>query len=259
MFLGPRRDPPRLFARMPAPAIGDAQRSFSSPGDPRPPRYAPRQRMTAGRDDVPVPAAQPHGPCRDVRGAIALGACIRCLLELHQSLAAYALIVGASSLSLVVYVLTGQISFCQYSFRRDRRVSPVGPSSGGPRPGGFWPRLVLGRHLPSIVSGWRSGSRHCGCRARPRDALRSRSRCFFDHFPAASERVIRSRGCGSSWTVAPLSFPRASRRRRLRPSIPVHPGRVPPRTVLAFWNLSSAKTGRVLRAIRTESRRRRAA
>src|SRR6267142_2013287 len=103
------------------------------------------QRISAGRDYVPVPAGD-NPPVRRVIVATAIGLAVVIPLLLssyYQSLAAYSLIVGLIVLSLVVLTgLAGQVSFCQYSF------AAIGAFTVGSLVGGhgwsFWPALLLG-------------------------------------------------------------------------------------------------------------------
>ena len=111
-----------------------------------------RQRISAGREYAPVPAAD-NPPVRRAIVAAAIGLGIMFPLTFsgyYQSLAAYALIVGLIVLSLVVLTgLVGQISFCQYSF------AAIGAFTVGSLVGGhhwsFWPALLLGVAFAVVV------------------------------------------------------------------------------------------------------------
>ncbi len=111
-----------------------------------------RQRISAGREYAPVPAAD-NPPVRRAIVAAAIGLGIMVPLAFssyYQSLAAYALIVGLIVLSLVVLTgLVGQISFCQYSF------AAIGAFTVGSLVGGhgwsFWPALLLGVAFSIVV------------------------------------------------------------------------------------------------------------
>ncbi|MFL5942042.1 MAG: ABC transporter permease [Gaiellaceae bacterium] len=212
------------------------------------PRARLRQRISAVREYAPVPAAD-NPPVRRtiVAAAIGLGILIPLLFSAYyQSLAAYALIVGLIVLSLVVLTgLVGQISFCQYSF------AAIGAFTVGSLVGGhgwsFWPALLLGVVF-SIGVGVLVGIPALRLSGLFLAILTVAVALFFDHFLLAPGTWDSFSGGISSWSVERPSFlgislagPYAFYLFTLGVFLVA---------VLAVWNLSRSKTGRVLRAIR---------
>src|SRR3954470_8778303 len=207
------------------------------------------QRISAAaKEYAPVPAAD-NPPVRFVvvGTGIGLGVFFPVLLSsYYQSLAAYSLIVGLIVLSLVVLTgLVGQVSFCQYSF------AAIGAFTVGSLVGGhgwsFWPALLLGV-IASIVVGVLVGIPALRLSGLFLAILTIAVALFFDKFLLASGTWDAFSGGISSWTVGRPSFlgislagPYAFYLFTLGVFL---------LAVLAVWNLSRSKTGRVLRAIR---------
>jgi branched-chain amino acid transport system permease protein len=206
------------------------------------------QRISAGRDYVPVPATD-NPPVRRVivATAIGLGIVIPLLFSnYYQSLAAYSLIVGLIVLSLVVLTgLTGQISFCQYSF------AAIGAFTVGSLVGGhgwsFWPALLLGV-IFSIGVGVLVGIPALRLSGLFLAILTIAVALFFDHFLLAPGTWDSFSGGISSWTLARPRFLGVSLAGAY--AFYLFTLAVFLVAVLAVWNLSRSKTGRVLRAIR---------
>ena len=207
-----------------------------------------RQRISAAREYVPVPAAD-NPPIRRgvVAGAIALGIVVPLLLSsYYQSLAAYSLIVGLIVLSLVVLTgLVGQISFCQYSF------AAIGAFTVGSLVGGhgwsFWPALVLGV-VCSIGVGVLVGIPALRLQGLFLAILTIAVALFFDRFLLAPGTWDSYSGGPSSWTLGRPTFLGISLSGDY--AFYLFTLVVFLLSVLAVWNLSKSKTGRVLRAIR---------
>jgi branched-chain amino acid transport system permease protein len=207
-----------------------------------------RQRISAGREYAPVPSAD-NPPVRRtiVAAAIGFGILVPLLLSgYYQSLAAYSLIVGLIVLSLVVLTgLVGQISFCQYSF------AAIGAFTVGSLVGGhgwsFWPALALGVAF-SIGVGVLVGIPALRLSGLFLAILTVAVALFFDHFLLAPGTWDSFSGGISSWTVGRPSFLGIS----LNGSYAFYLFTLGVflAAVLAVWNLSRSKTGRVLRAIR---------
>jgi branched-chain amino acid transport system permease protein len=207
-----------------------------------------RQRLTVGREYAPVPAAD--NP-RVRRGVVAAAAGLGILIPLalssyYQSLAAYSLIVGLIVLSLVVLTgLVGQVSFCQYSF------AAIGAFTVGSLVGGhhwnFWPALLLGV-LFSIGVGVLVGIPALRLSGLFLAILTIAVALFFDNFVLAPGTWNSFSGGISSWSVGRPSLFGES----LNGSYAFYLFTVGVflLAVLAVWNLSRSKTGRVLRAIR---------
>jgi branched-chain amino acid transport system permease protein len=205
-------------------------------------------RISAGRDYVPVPATD-NPPVRRVivATAIGLGIVIPLLFSsYYQSLAAYALSVGLIVLSLVVLTgLTGQVSFCQYSF------AAIGAFTVGSLVGGhgwsFWSALLLGVTF-SIGVGVLVGIPALRLSGLFLAILTIAVALFFDHFLLAPGTWDSFSGGISSWTLARPSFLGISLAGAY--AFYLFTLAVFLTAVLAVWNLSRSKTGRVLRAIR---------
>src|SRR4051812_7451462 len=207
-----------------------------------------RQQISAGREYAPVPAAD-NPPVRRtiVAAAIGLGILIPLLSpSYYQSLAAYSLILGLIVLSLVVLTgLVGQISFCQYSF------AAIGAFTVGSLVGGhgwsFWPALVLGVVF-SIGVGVLVGIPALRLSGQFLAILTIAVALFFDKFLLAPGTWDSFSGGISSWTLARPSFLGIS----LEGAYAFYLFTLGAflLAVLAVWNLSRSKTGRVLRAIR---------
>src|SRR6266404_3312331 len=206
------------------------------------------QRISAAREYVPVPATD-NPPVRRavVAGAIGLGIVIPLLLSsYYQSLAAYSLIVGLIVLSLVVLTgLVGQISFCQYSF------AAIGAFTVGSLVGGhgwsFWPALLLGV-VCSIGVGVLVGIPALRLSGLFLAILTIAVALFFDNFLLAAGTWNSFSGGISSWTLRRPSFLGISLEGAY--AFYLFTLGVFLVAVLAVWNLSRSKTGRVLRAIR---------
>ncbi len=207
-----------------------------------------RQRITAGRDYMPVPATG-NAPLRRlvVGTALGLGILVPLLLSgYYQYLAADALIVGLIVLSLVVLTgLVGQISFCQYSF------AAIGAFTVGSLVGGhhwnFWPALALGV-VASIGVGVLVGIPALRLSGLFLGILTIAVALFFDNFLLAPGTWDSFSGGISSWTVGRPSFLGVSLNGGY--AFYLFALGVFGVAVLAVWNLSRSKTGRVLRAIR---------
>jgi branched-chain amino acid transport system permease protein len=208
-----------------------------------------RQRISAAaREYAPVPASD-NPPVRRavVAAGIGLGIVAPLLLSsYYRSLAAYSLIVGLIVLSLVVLTgLVGQVSFCQYSF------AAIGAFTVGSLVGGhgwsFWPALVLGV-VCSIVVGVLVGIPALRLSGLFLAILTIAVALFFDKFLLAPGTWDSFSGGVSSWTVGRPSFLGIS----LAGAYPFYLFTLAVflLAVLAVWNLSRSKTGRVLRAIR---------
>jgi branched-chain amino acid transport system permease protein len=207
-----------------------------------------RQRISGVKEYAPVPAAD-NPPVRRaiVAAAIGLGILVPLLFSsYYQSLAAYALIVGLIVLSLVVLTgLVGQISFCQYSF------AAIGAFTVGSLVGGhgwsFWPALLLGVAF-SIAVGMLAGIPALRLSGLFLAILTVSVALFFDHFLLAPGTWDSFSGGISSWSVGRPSFLGIS----LDGSYAFYLFTLGVflAAVLAVWNLSRSKTGRVLRAIR---------
>jgi branched-chain amino acid transport system permease protein len=207
-----------------------------------------RQQLSAVREYAPVPAAD-NPPVRRtiVAAAIGLGILIPLLFSsYYQSLAAYSLILGLIVLSLVVLTgLVGQISFCQYSF------AAIGAFTVGSLVGGhgwsFWPALLLGVVF-SIGVGVLVGIPALRLSGLFLAILTVAVALFFDHFLLAPGTWDSFSGGISSWSVGRPSLLGIS----LDGSYAFYLFTLGVflAAVLAVWNLSRSKTGRVLRAIR---------
>lgn len=206
------------------------------------------QRSSAAREYAPV-AATDNPPVRRmiVAGAIAAGIFGPLLLSgYYQSLAAYSLIVGLIVLSLVVLTgLVGQVSFCQYSF------AAIGAFTVGSLVGGhgwsFWPALLLGVVF-SIGVGVLVGIPALRLSGLFLAILTIAVALFFDKFLLAPGTWDSFSGGISSWTVGRPSFLGISLEGAY--AFYLFTLAVFLLAVLAVWNLSRSKTGRVLRAIR---------
>jgi branched-chain amino acid transport system permease protein len=202
------------------------------------------KRIAAAREYAPVPATD-NPPLRraTVGAGIGLGMVLPLLLSsYYQSLAAYALIVGLIVLSLVVLTgLVGQVSFCQYSF------AAIGAFTVGSLVGGhgwsFWPALLLGV-AASIVVGVLVGIPALRLSGLFLAILTIAVALFFDKFLLAPGTWNSFSGGISSWAVARPGFIAGAY------SFYLFTLAVFLLAVLAVWNLSRSKTGRVLRAIR---------
>ncbi|MGH3008999.1 MAG: ABC transporter permease [Gaiellaceae bacterium] len=207
-----------------------------------------KQRIAAGREYLPVPAAD-HPPVRRgiVTAAIALGVLIPLGLSgYYQYLAADAVIVGLIVLSLVVLTgLVGQISFCQYSF------AAIGAFTVGSLVGGqawnFWPALAVGV-VASICVGVLVGIPALRLSGLFLGILTIAVALFFDRFLLAPGTWDSFSGGISSWTVGRPSFLGASLNGGY--AFYLFALAVFLLGALGVWNLSRSKTGRVLRAIR---------
>jgi branched-chain amino acid transport system permease protein len=207
-----------------------------------------RQRISTAREYVPVPATD-NPPVRRavVSAAIGLGIVIPLLLSsYYQSLAAYSLIVGLIVLSLVVLTgLVGQVSFCQYSF------AAIGAFTVGSLVGGhgwsFWPALLLGV-ICSIGVGVLVGIPALRLSGLFLGILTIAVALFFDRFLLAPGTWNSFSGGVSSWTLQRPSFLGISLAGAY--AFYLFTLAVFLVAVLAVWNLSRSKTGRVLRAIR---------
>src|SRR5882757_5773947 len=182
-----------------------------------------------------------------VAGAIGLGIVIPLLLSsYYQSLAAYSLIVGLIVLSLVVLTgLVGQVSFCQYSF------AAIGAFTVGSLVAGhgwsFWPALLLGV-ICSIGVGVLVGIPALRLSGLFLAILTIAVALFFDKFLLAAGTWNSFSGGISSWTLRRPSFLGISLEGAY--AFYLFTLGVFLLAVLAVWNLSRSKTGRVLRAIR---------
>jgi branched-chain amino acid transport system permease protein len=207
-----------------------------------------RQRIVAGREYMPVPAAD-NAPIR--RGVVAAAIGLGILLPLtlsgyYQYLAADAVIIGLIVLSLVVLTgLVGQISFCQYSF------AAIGAFTVGSLVGGhgwsFWPALALGV-AASIGVGVLVGIPALRLTGLFLGILTIAVALFFDNFLLAPGTWDSFSGGISSWTVGRPSFLGASLNGGY--AFYLFSVGVFLAATLAVWNLSRSKTGRVLRSIR---------
>ena len=212
------------------------------------PRTRLVQRISAGREYAPVPAGD-NPPVRFmvVASAIGLAVMVPVLLSsYYQSLAAYSLIVGLIVLSLVVLTgLVGQVSFCQYSF------AAIGAFTVGSLVGGhgwsFWPALLLGV-LFSVAVGVLVGIPALRLSGLFLAILTISVALFFDHFLLAPGTWDSFSGGISSWTLGRPSFLGVSLAGAY--AFYLFTLGVFLAAVLAVWNLSRSKTGRVLRAIR---------
>jgi ABC-type branched-subunit amino acid transport system permease subunit len=185
------------------------------------------------------------------RGVVAAAAGIGILIPLalssyYQSLAAYSLIVGLIVLSLVVLTgLVGQVSFCQYSF------AAIGAFTVGSLVGGhhwsFWPALLLGV-LFSIGVGVLVGIPALRLSGLFLAILTIAVALFFDNFVLAPGTWDSFSGGISSWSVGRPSLFGESLNGAY--AFYLFTVGVFLLAVLAVWNLSRSKTGRVLRAIR---------
>jgi branched-chain amino acid transport system permease protein len=208
-----------------------------------------RQRISAAaREYAPVPASDNPPVRRAVVGVgIGVGVLVPLLLSsYYQSLAAYSLIVGLIVLSLVVLTgLVGQVSFCQYSF------AAIGAFTVGSLVGGhgwsFWPALVLGV-VCSIVVGVLVGIPALRLSGLFLAILTIAVALFFDKFLLAPGTWDSFSGGVSSWTLGRPSFLGISLNGAY--AFYLFTLGVFLLAVLAVWNLSRSKTGRVLRAIR---------
>jgi branched-chain amino acid transport system permease protein len=207
-----------------------------------------RQRISAAREYVPVPATD-NAPVRRMIVVEAIGLAIFApvlLSSYYQSLAAYALIVGLIVLSLVVLTgLVGQVSFCQYSF------AAIGAFTVGSLVGGhgwsFWPALLLGV-VCSIAVGVLVGIPALRLSGLFLAILTIAVALFFDKFLLAPGTWDSFSGGISSWTLERPSFLGISLDGAY--AFYLFTLGVFLAAVLAVWNLSRSKTGRVLRAIR---------
>jgi branched-subunit amino acid ABC-type transport system permease component len=207
-----------------------------------------RQRVSAAREYAPVPATDNPPVRRAVVGTgIGLGILVPLLLSsYYQSLAAYSLIVGLIVLSLVVLTgLVGQISFCQYSF------AAIGAFTVGSLVNlhgwSYWPALIVGVAC-SIVVGVLVGIPALRLSGLFLAILTIAVALFFDNFLLAPGTWDSFSGGISSWTVARPSFLGIS----LAGSYAFYLFTLAVFlvAVLAVWNLTRSKTGRILRAIR---------
>jgi branched-chain amino acid transport system permease protein len=206
------------------------------------------QRISAAREYAPVPATGNPPVRRVVVGmGIGLGIVVPLLLSsFYQSLAAYSLIVGLIVLSLVVLTgLVGQVSFCQYSF------AAIGAFTVGSLVGGhgwsFWPALLLGVVF-SIGVGVLVGIPALRLSGLFLAILTIAVALFFDKFLLAPGTWDSFSGGISSWTLGRPSFLGISLEGAY--AFYLFTLGVFLLAVLAVWNLSRSKTGRVLRAIR---------
>jgi branched-chain amino acid transport system permease protein len=202
---------------------------------------------SAAKEYAPVPATD-NPPVRVVvvGTAIGLGVLFPVLLSsYYQSLAAYSLIVGLIVLSLVVLTgLVGQVSFCQYSF------AAIGAFTVGSLVGhgwNFWPALLLGV-IFSIAVGVLVGIPALRLSGLFLAILTIAVALFFDKFLLAPGTWDSFSGGISSWTVGRPSFLGISLAGAY--AFYLFTLAVFLVAVLAVWNLSRSKTGRVLRAIR---------
>src|SRR3954468_2307776 len=205
-------------------------------------------RVSAMREYVPVPAADNAAVRRAIVGAgVGVGIVIPLLLSsYYQSLAAYSLIVGLIVLSLVVLTgLVGQVSFCQYSF------AAIGAFTVGSLVGGhgwsFWPALLLGVTC-SVGVGVLVGIPALRLSGLFLAILTIAVALFFDKFLLAPGTWNSFSGGISSWTLGRPSFLGISLAGAY--AFYLFTLGVFLLAVLAVWNLSRSKTGRVLRAIR---------
>jgi branched-chain amino acid transport system permease protein len=204
--------------------------------------------ISAAREYMPVPAAD-NPPIRRmiVAEAIGFGIFVPGLLSsYYQSLAAYSLIVGLIVLSLVVLTgLVGQVSFCQYSF------AAIGAFTVGSLVGGhgwsFWPALLLGV-ICSIGVGVLVGIPALRLSGLFLAILTIAVALFFDRFLLAPGTWDSFSGGISSWTLGRPTFLGISLAGAY--AFYLFTLAVFLVAVLAVWNLSRSKTGRVLRAIR---------
>jgi branched-chain amino acid transport system permease protein len=210
-------------------------------------RFA-RHVSAAAKEYAPVPATGNPPVRRAIVGtAIGLGILVPLLFSsYYQSLAAYSLIVGLIVLSLVVLTgLVGQVSFCQYSF------AAIGAFTVGSLVGGhgwsFWPALVLGV-ICSIGVGVLVGIPALRLSGLFLAILTIAVALFFDKFLLAAGTWDSFSGGISSWTVGRPSFLGISLQGAY--AFYLFTLGVFLVAVLAVWNLSRSKTGRVLRAIR---------
>jgi ABC-type branched-subunit amino acid transport system permease subunit len=206
------------------------------------------QRISAAKEYAPVPATDNPPVRRMIVGlGVALGITVPLLLSsYYQSLAAYSLIVGLIVLSLVVLTgLVGQVSFCQYSF------AAIGAFTVGSLVGGhgwsFWPALVLGVVF-SIGVGVLVGIPALRLSGLFLAILTISVALFFDKFLLAPGTWDSFSGGISSWTLGRPSFLGISLEGAY--AFYLFTLGVFLLAVLAVWNLSRSKTGRVLRAIR---------
>ena len=204
--------------------------------------------VSAAREYAPVPATDNPPVRRAVVGiAIGLGVLVPLALSsYYQSLAAYSLIVGLIVLSLVVLTgFVGQVSFCQYSF------AAIGAFTVGSLVGGhgwsFWPALALGV-VGSVVVGVLVGVPALRLSGLFLAILTIAVALFFDHFLLAPGTWNSFSGGVSSWTLARPSLLGTSLAGAY--AFYLFTLAVFLLCVLAVWNLSRSKTGRVLRAIR---------
>lgn len=207
-----------------------------------------RQQISAGREYMPVPATD-NPPARRAIVAAAIAAGILIPLGLsgyYQSLAAYSLIVGLIVLSLVVLTgFVGQVSFCQYSF------AAIGAFTVGSLVGGqgwsFWPALLLGV-VCAIGVGVLVGIPALRLSGLFLGILTISVALFFDNFLLAPGTWNSFSGGTASWIVGRPSFAGIS----LNGSYAFYLFTLGVFlvAVLAVWNLSRSKTGRILRAIR---------
>jgi len=154
--------------------------------------------------------------------------------------------VGLIVLSLVVLTgLVGQVSFCQYSF------AAIGAFTVGSLVGGhgwsFWPALLLGVAC-SIGVGVLVGIPALRLSGLFLAILTIAVALFFDRFLLAPGTWDSFSGGISSWTVGRPSFLGISLEGAY--AFYLFTLAVFLLAVLAVWNLSRSKTGRVLRAIR---------
>ncbi len=206
------------------------------------------QRISAAREYAPVPATD-NAPVRRVVAGMGIGIGIVVPLLLssyYQSLAAYSLIVGLIVLSLVVLTgLVGQISFCQYSF------AAIGAFTVGSLVGGhgwsFWPALLLGVVF-SIGVGVLVGIPALRLSGLFLGILTIAVALFFDKFLLAPGTWDSFSGGISSWTLGRPSFVGISLEGAYAFYLFTLGAFLV--AVLAVWNLSRSKTGRMLRAIR---------
>jgi branched-chain amino acid transport system permease protein len=206
------------------------------------------QRLATAKEYAPVPATDNLPVRRVVVGTgIGLGLAVPLLLSsFYQSLAAYSLIVGLIVLSLVVLTgLVGQVSFCQYSF------AAIGAFTVGSLVGGhgwsFWPALLLGV-IFSIGVGMLVGIPALRLSGLFLAILTIAVSLFFDKFLLAPGTWDSFSGGVSSWTVGRPRFLGISLEGAY--AFYLFTLAVFLVAVLAVWNLSRSKTGRVLRAIR---------
>src|SRR5204863_9998873 len=200
------------------------------------------------REYAPVPATG-NAPVRRMIVIEATGLAVFApvlLSSYYQSLAAYALILGLIVLSLVVLTgLVGQVSFCQYSF------AAIGAFTVGSLVGGhgwsFWPALLLGV-ICSIGVGVLVGIPALRLSGLFLAILTVAVALFFDRFLLAPGTWDSFSGGISPWEVPrPHIFGLSLSSDYSFYLVVMAIFAV---LILAVWNISKGKTGRILRAIR---------